>query len=228
MLIAARESFAAARKRLPYDAEVEYLESTGTQYIDIGVAVSDTMEVEAEIVFTSAKNTENDFGYIFRLNNTWQRFHVTTIRSGTSVISTSIWCGLFQGTKGSNVSGYDGFRVVSLSAALSLFKVNNSSYSMSRGTLSETGLTFFLFARNSNVEIGRKFAKMKCKWFKAWKGGVLLRDMIPVRFTNELGQSEGAMYDRLGTGGMNPDGSARTDGIYRKRGTGAFLYGPDK
>lgn len=36
MLIAARESFAASRKRLPYDAEVEYLEGTGTQWIDTG------------------------------------------------------------------------------------------------------------------------------------------------------------------------------------------------
>ena len=53
-------------------------------------------------------------------------------------------------------------------------------------------------------------------------------DMLPVRFTNELGQSEGAMYNRLGVGGMNPDGPARTDGLYRNRGTGAFLYGSDK
>jgi hypothetical protein len=36
------------------------------------------------------------------------------------------------------------------------------------------------------------------------------------------------MYDRLGVGGMNPDGSARTDGLYRNRGTGAFVIGPDK
>ena len=39
---------------------------------------------------------------------------------------------------------------------------------------------------------------------------------------------EGAMYDRLGTGGMNPDGSPRTDGLYRNRGTGAFTIGSDK
>ena len=37
-MIAARQiAFGkAAGKRLPYDAEVEYLESTGTQYIDTG------------------------------------------------------------------------------------------------------------------------------------------------------------------------------------------------
>jgi hypothetical protein len=65
--------------------------------------------------------------------------------------------------------------------------------------------------------------------FKIWIGGAFIRDFIPVRFTNELGQSEGAMYDRANpTVGMNPDGSARTDGLYRNRGTGIFVIGPDK
>lgn len=53
-------------------------------------------------------------------------------------------------------------------------------------------------------------------------------DFIAVRFTNENGVSEGAMYDRRGIGGMNPDGSPRYDGLYRNRGTGAFVIGPDK
>jgi hypothetical protein len=35
------------------------------------------------------------------------------------------------------------------------------------------------------------------------------------------------MYDRRGIGGMNPDGSPRTDGLYRNAGTGAFVIGPD-
>lgn len=39
MIPAARESFATAngRPRLPYDAEVQYLETTGTQYFDTGL-----------------------------------------------------------------------------------------------------------------------------------------------------------------------------------------------
>ena len=74
---------------------------------------------------------------------------------------------------------------------------------------------------------------MRCgKWrfsnVKITVQGVLVRDFQPVRFTNENGVSEGAMYDRANpTIGMNPDGSARDDGLYRNRGTGAFLYGND-
>lgn len=41
-------------------------------------------------------------------------------------------------------------------------------------------------------------------------------DMIPVRFTNENGISEGAMYDRV------------SGQLFRNAGTGAFVIGPDK
>ena len=57
---------------------------------------------------------------------------------------------------------------------------------------------------------------------KLYDSGVLVRDMIPVRVG-----AVGAVYDKRGTGGMNPDGSARNDGMYYNRGTGAFVVGPD-
>ena len=44
----------------------------------------------------------------------------------------------------------------------------------------------------------------------------ILGSFIPVRFTNEDGVSEGAMYDRV------------SGQLYRNAGTGAFVIGPDK
>lgn len=46
--------------------------------------------------------------------------------------------------------------------------------------------------------------------------GTVLFDAIPVRFTNENGVSEGAMYDRV------------SGKLFRNVGTGAFIIGPDK
>ena len=43
-----------------------------------------------------------------------------------------------------------------------------------------------------------------------------VRNFQPVRFTNGLGQSEGAMYDRV------------SGQLFRNSGTGAFNYGNDK
>ena len=46
--------------------------------------------------------------------------------------------------------------------------------------------------------------------------GSVLFDAIPVRFTNENGVSEGAMYDRV------------SGNLFRNAGTGAFVIGSDK
>lgn len=56
---------------------------------------------------------------------------------------------------------------------------------------------------------------MKIWYFKIIHGSTLVRDYIPVRFTNELGQSEGAMYDRV------------SRKLFRNAGTGSFIIGPD-
>jgi hypothetical protein len=68
----------------------------------------------------------------------------------------------------------------------------------------------------------------RVRYFRIRIASTLVRDFIPVRFTNEFGQTESVMYDRANpTVGMNPDGSPRTDGLYRNRGTGAFIGGED-
>ena len=46
--------------------------------------------------------------------------------------------------------------------------------------------------------------------------GSVLFDAIPVRFTNENGVSEGAMYDRV------------SGNLFRNAGTSSFIIGPDK
>lgn len=52
MLIGARTGAWSSGAKLPYDAEVEYLESTGVQYIDTGVDISsyDTIKVDATVI----------------------------------------------------------------------------------------------------------------------------------------------------------------------------------
>ena len=52
--------------------------------------------------------------------------------------------------------------------------------------------------------------------FKMYDGDNLVFDGIPVRFTNEQNQSEGAMYDRV------------SGQLFRNAGTGTLTLGPDK
>ena len=52
-------------------------------------------------------------------------------------------------------------------------------------------------------------------WFRLHKGGELVRDFIPVRFTNDDRFTEGALYDRV------------SGEFFTNQGTGSFIIGPD-
>lgn len=61
MLINLRNALMAG-KRLPYDAEVEYLESTGTQWIDTGILPTATTTIKATCSITKKTNWSNLIG----------------------------------------------------------------------------------------------------------------------------------------------------------------------
>ena len=71
-----------------------------------------------------------------------------------------------------------------------------------------------IFRRNYSAGYGNLIGRIY--WLKISNGSVLVRDFIPVRFTNEQGVSEGAMYDHV------------SGQLFRNQGTGSFVIGPDK
>ncbi len=216
-MLAARGIFLAARRKpkLPYDAEVEYLESMGLQWIDTGIfhnyenAVRFKLRMPGFITYVGPyadyvnENTRCT-RMIYSANNSNILLYHGSV-AGSQGVVVSISSNIIEGY--TSVSGY---------------VVNGVAASANPGTPGVATRTMKLFYSNANGPNAANGARI---WYFKIDNQI---DLIPVRFTNELGQSEGAMYDRLGTGGMNPDGSPRTDGLYRNRGTGAFVFGPDK
>ena len=227
MMLAARGAFLAARRKpkLPYDAEVEYLESTGTQWIDTGYCPvsTDRITLTGEI-----QNLPSNNGVTYAICGC--RNSPTDAYVGGQVYDGIIYGTFHNGIRLSNLDRY-----------------------RASGTVYKTAFTLTLGNDERRVDINRKtyasyltsesFVATKSIWLFAFNGtdwqSLNYRlhsfevegkvSMIPVRFTNEQGVSEGAMYDRANpTVGINPDGSPRTDGLYRNRGRGAFLYGSDK
>lgn len=211
-------------KRLPYDAEVEYLESTGTQYIDTGIVLQSSDEIATKI------NILNNYQSII-------------FGSRTSVNSQNIGCGI-SGALELLVDVSDGdygrYRAItSTNVPLGIYEISASMYERKiSGAVSARNTTTssefavpdncYLFYGSGNFWTTSRFIG-RFYYFRVLRNGALVRDFIPVRFMNEQGVSEGAFFDRANpTVGMNPDGSARTDGLYRNRGTGAFGYGSDK
>ena len=214
MVIARRNLMAG--KALPYDAEVEWIESTDTQYIDTGIngdESTDAIELDFELsrivaqnrLFSCGEDTFPSFqGYIngslkygFRINQSWSGGYEDM------TLNRTLWkCDYFNKEH----------------------IINGTVYSYTTTSKQRSALT---------VKVPYKYgvnppARLKLFGLKYFSNDKLKLNMFPVRFTNENGASEGAMYNRLGVGGMNPDGTARNDGLFRNRGTGAFRIGPFK
>ena len=198
---ASSEEFPASDP-LPYDSEVEYLMSTGTQYINTYLYP----KVGYEYRFEITPNTSR-FGYIFgsmynnlytgiaQASDKWVLYNTTGSRK--------IDLGLSVGTRYSFVFNQS-----------SLF-INGIPCDGVFGT-SNVKAPMGVFARLSKTSSPDMFASnVAIHNFQVFDGDTPVLDFLPVRFTNEFGETEGAMYDRV----------SKT--LFRNSGTGSFVIGPD-
>ena len=196
MLINLRNALMAG-KRLPYDAEVEYLESSGTQYIDTGYSFNSATD-KVELVFELLTTTPN-YKWIFGAYDT-KRFAIGSgdnvdrrtfgYNASTSYISSTYYTNgahiLLADSTGASIDGHRffGFADFSTISHILLYTIplDPSSYC-------------------SNARI----------WsYKHYRNGVLVRDYIPVRKG-----TVGYLYDRV------------SGKLFGNAGTGDFVLGPD-
>ena len=195
-------------EKLPYDSEVEYLESTGTQYIDTGCAGHwiDTVVTLDMILFSHSEN-ESDFFGAANFGSATTDFNYA---GGFNSIGFVLQLGLpyikygVQDTL-RHVHRYDS---INKTASLDGRATSGSSLVWTRninapnfGILQRTSLRHPSHNRLYRATIERGF--------------VLIRDYIPVRITNEYGELEGCMYDRV------------SGELFRNSGSGSFIVGPD-
>ena len=215
-------------RRLPYDAEVEYLESTGTQWIDTGLKVGSRNDLTLESAM-AVSNVRSAWAFLFGASKGGGHSDTKVLLSNSLTATDRVYAGYRRDSSAFTLCANNG-----------LDTTLRNMYRLSYGRLkiaTEGGafLSFTLpdpsgMAWDGDVHVcsddNRKDVKIYS--FRFFEGDALICDLIPVRFTNENGQSEGAMYDRANpTVGMDPDGSARTDGLYRNQGTGSFIIGND-
>lgn len=211
MLIAARNGMMAG-KRLPYDAEVEYLESTGTQWIGTGISMN------------AATDSFDTSIYVPSTTSAW-----TTLIGAQQYIGGEVYYQLV-GTMGPtsglrwaypSLTASDAARDAWLEVHIESGNCTIAGVHFTDAITTSLSVPFALFGRASTSSEAYTAACRIAK-FIFFRSGEKICDLIPVRIG-----SVGAMYDRRGVGGMNSDGSARTDGLYFNRGTGDFTLGPD-
>ena len=187
---------------LPYDAEVEYLESSGTQYIDTGVVLDSTFD-NVEVVFgITSRNTNNRYFGALDENNNYCQIRETTsykirLRWGTSSYVQS----------SSGAANGDIFKCIVSSGTAQVLRQNGDAFtsSLSIGTAFPS-ISTWLFGTHStgtsNISTGMRFYKFSCEG---------RFNFIPVR----VGQV-GYMYETV------------SGQLFGNAGTGDFTIGPDK
>ena len=192
-------------KHLPYDAEVEYLESTGTQWIDTGKVLSSTgFAYDADVMFQTAYNcivfggrTKPDSGSadslsLFIVRGMWRFDNFGYSKTGPAV-NTGIRYSVSLVDEKTTVDG------VELETTV---PIGHSS-----------GATVYIFAGHRPQESGdvEFLSSIRLYSLKFYQDGVLAADYRPVRVS-----SVGYLYDRV------------SGELFGNAGTGAFIVGPDK
>lgn len=196
---------------LPYDAEVEYLQSDTNAYIDTGVKITSSLKVDTHVTIlptvpgnmplfggrVSSSSNNYSLYYYMDDNKGWQWRYSSG--SGMYRIANSLTKGDYHISNAVNVRA-----MVISGAYFGTVTATATSFT--------TNLNFFIFGANNNGAVGARRADFQLKDFKLYDGDVLLRDYIPVR----VGQV-GYLYDKV------------TKTLYGNAdGTGAFTFGSDK
>lgn len=198
-------------KRLPYDAEVEYLYNSGmTQYINTGIIPTSLTEVSFGFdIIEPATNLFTTFGGTFIQNNTFATYAILRHdpTQGPNAYNFRVnYNNTINATLA--VGSHD---VVMNEHGTRALKVDGVTMGTFNGSIS-VNIPIFLFCRNTSgvgetqysIPIELRYCKIKDD------NGVLVRDYIPVRRG-----TVGYLYDRV------------SGKLFGNAGTGAFTYGND-
>ena len=207
------------KKKRKFFCEVEYLETTNQQnndtstnnasYIDTGVLPDNTTKIECRAQFTtliSGNNNEALFGTTGSSDPARMAFGFASVSP-----YTNFYMGLGIQNLTTSVTRDTVAHTFTIDASTSSWKIDDTT-----GTFSNPGevigaASIYLFARNyAAYEYANKPANARTYYCKIWKGGSLVRDMIPVLDWNMTP----CMFDRV------------TEQLFYNAGSGnGFSYG---
>ena len=210
MMVGARVG-AWSGKQLPYDAEVEYLESTGTQWIDTGDVCSGSLGIEIDISVLELNDTTYPqfFGCYEPTtlvawggwSNSEREYSVGTSTSILNIDNPPI---PFRSVNSINYLS-DG--LISIESV----ELNLNQKDVFRYGNELDNLKVILFGGGNKNGVTSYDGKCRIYRAKITDGMSVIHDFIPV-----LKDGVGYMYDRV------------SGQLFGNAGTGAFIIGPDK
>lgn len=212
------------------DTRLEYIETTGTQYVDTGVELdATTAESEGGLAFESDMawvqidrddGVTDDYCYLGAKGSSSKSYVMPIMINGHKEYGGAAECWYRWTMKNEILTYYRPYERVKVSGSV---KAGTGGLKLSfndiptwtggsddAGVCTSDGLSFYLFAENNNG-VAKGFVKARCFGLKLWKDGELVRNFVPVR--RESDQKVG-LYDEV----------SKT--FFINRGDGAFVAGP--
>lgn len=184
--------------------QLNYIQSTGTQYIDTGVSTPEGCRVQCKVAYTSLSSTlavvfgSHDAAppyyrnFLAATSSTWELGAYGTADFGSPTVNTEYE--IDANTKSGEIG----------------CSVNGNTYTVDQSiapSAQRSALSVYLFALH--YADGLFPAKMKAWWYKVYVGGTLVRNFVPCKNpSNEIG-----LYDLV------------TKEFYGNAGTGTFIGG---
>lgn len=185
---------------------VEYIESTGSQYIDTGVIVNSRSTVEFEV---QVVNYNDGCMGLYEASSGGRMLYINFY--GNKIYPRY---GYFSPSS-AQLNPYDGWirfgvnRVVFSNGTIIINEtIAYSDISISGLDTLTKPMILFAYMRVNNIQ---GYTKARVFRFRIWNVDELILDIVPVR-EGEVG----AMYDLV------------SGGLFYNQGTGAFIIGPDK
>lgn len=148
--------------------ELEYIESTGTQYIDTGIKASKNLKVEADINITTAS------GWVMILGDYTSGSYFSWWRKDTTMYA-------YYGSNNKTLAEQTGKRKYIANNTNNVWSIDSSNITVSPNSsdFSKNGGNLYLFSVNNGGNYNK--ASMKLYSCKIYNNGTLVRDFIPAK-----------------------------------------------
>lgn len=181
--------------------QLEYIESTGTQYIDTNIIGNSNLSIEASMQMTSAL--------------TWRWLFSSRIGASGNLASIGLETGdsttALRGEYGNQTYAYNvnPTTLLNINFNKNICNVNSISKTYNVETF-ESNCNLIIFGRNNSGTI-TSFSYAKLYYFKIYNNDILVRNFIPCKnSSNEIG-----LYDVV------------SQSFFANSGTGVFVAGPE-
>lgn len=184
---------------------LDYIESTGMQYIDTNIKPTNTIKTDFKYMYKPA-STGNAFAFVYGSRTSVSSNDIHSFYDNTGLF----YCGF--GSANTSVNNNHNFNVVqTVQNGADGCYFNGTRLTTYSAYTFTSKLNMYLFGCNQNGQLDSRTLTGRIYYFKIFDNGILVRDFVPVKTDlNEI-----CLFDKV------------TKQCFKNQGTGSFVAGSE-